>query len=268
VIQAQAAAETGTVDVNDNQTLQVATRSQVDDVAHFIADRFWQDIFLLDKEARETSDSYLEAYADKITTFSNQIRTLLTSKQYCYLNVHSPVEVAETLVRQIVKLDRLPATNSLEGLQLLQEAWCEYDIAMHLANRYKLYSKVLFALQLVLGWAIVFIGTAEKEFADNHLVDTSGWRHIVFGLTLTATLFISFDALFNAKARWRQLRSSAGSLQSLLFLYRTRIGQFELNPLNPDSRQPEVELCSGTTDCRFSVSPDLMRAQIHPTPRK
>jgi len=59
VVQALAAAEPGTVDVNDNQTLHVATRSQVDDMAHFIADRYWQDIFLLDKEARETSDSYL-----------------------------------------------------------------------------------------------------------------------------------------------------------------------------------------------------------------
>ena len=167
--------------------------------------------------------------------------------------MHGPLEIAETLVRQIVKLDRLPATNSLEGLQLLQEAWCEYDVAMHLASRYKMVSKLLFALQLALGWAIVFIGTAEKEFGEKNIADTSHWRHIVFGLTLGATLLISFDALFNAKARWRQLRSAAGSLESLLYLYRTRVGQFELDPLNADSRQPEEELCSALQKWRSDL---------------
>eukprot|EP00802_Teleaulax_amphioxeia_P017468 Tamp_17625.p1 GENE.Tamp_17625~~Tamp_17625.p1 ORF type:complete len:391 (+),score=57.45 Tamp_17625:1-1173(+) len=124
---------------------------------------------------------------------------------------------------------------------------------MHLANRYKVVSKLLFALQLALGWAIVFIGTAEKDFEANGVADTSDWRHIVFGLTMGATLLISFDALFNAKARWRQLRSSAGSLESLLYLYRTRVGQFELDPINADSKQPEIELCSALKRWRSNL---------------
>ena len=125
----------------------------------------------------------------------------------------------------------------------MQEAWCEYDVEMHFADRNKLFSKLLFSLQLVLGWAIVFIGTAEKDFGDRGIADTSNWRHVVFGFTVGATLLISFEALFNAKARWRKLRSSAGSLESILFLYRTRVGQFALDQLNADSGQPEEELC-------------------------
>ena len=253
VLQAQSEAESGVFNVVDNNLLLIATRQQIDDVALFLADRFFQDIFLTDKDAQQTSNSYAEAYLQSITQLANEIGTLLTSPHFIFLNVHGPLEIAETLVRQIVKLDRLPATNSLEGLQLLQEAWCEYDVAMHLASRYKMVSKLLFALQLALGWAIVFIGTAEKEFGEKNIADTSHWRHIVFGLTLGATLLISFDALFNAKARWRQLRSAAGSLESLLYLYRTRVGQFELDPLNADSRQPEEELCSALQKWRSDL---------------
>ena len=50
-------------------------------------------------------------------------RTLLTSPQLSHLNVvHAELEHAETLVRQIVKLDRLPKQTPLEGLELLFEA--------------------------------------------------------------------------------------------------------------------------------------------------
>jgi len=35
---------------------------------------------------------------------------------------------------------------------------------MQLANRYKLISKPLFSLQLLAGFAIVFVGTAKRDF--------------------------------------------------------------------------------------------------------
>lgn len=223
--------------------LPMATQDEIDDVAFRLADRYYQDRFLQDRNSQQYSNSHAEAYPKEIMTLANEIRTLLTSPHFFFLNVHGPLEVAETLVHQIVKLDRLPARNSYEGLQLLQEAWCEYDVTMHLANRYKWVSKLLFALQLALGWAIVFIGTAEKELGEKDIVNTQNWRHVVFGLALGVTLVIAFEALFNSKARWRQLRSAAGSLESLVYLYRTRVGQFELDPRNADSRQPEEELC-------------------------
>jgi hypothetical protein len=253
VLQAQSEAEAGVFHANENGTLQVATGQEIDEVSKFLADRYYQDYFLGNTKAQETSSSYAEAHMHEISTLRNEIRTLLNSPNLFFLNVHSPTEVAEKLVRQIVRLDRLPANNSLEGLQLLQEAWCEYDIAMHLANRYKVGSKLLFVMQLVLGWVIVFIGTAKEEFDDEGIANTSDWRHVVFGLTLGSTLLISLDAMFNAKTRWRQLRSSAGSLESLLYLYRTRVGQFELDPGNEDSRQPELELCAALKKWRLDL---------------
>ena len=47
------------------------------------------------------------------------------------------MEYAQKLVNQVVRLDRLPASNPLQGLLLLRDAWRDFDVAMLLAGRYK-----------------------------------------------------------------------------------------------------------------------------------
>ena len=42
--------------------------------------------------------------------------------------------------------------------------------------------------------------------------------------------------------RWRQLRTGAGSLESMIWCYRTRVGGFELTTSDANSRLPEVAL--------------------------
>ena len=41
-------------------------------------------------------------------------------------------------------MDRLPRSDTLEGLRLLRDAWDEVDIKMHLAGRYKVRAKVFY----------------------------------------------------------------------------------------------------------------------------
>ena len=67
--------------------------------------------------------------------------------------------IVPLIVGQLVRLDRLPKQNPLEGLLLLQEAWKSHDIAVHLADYYKIVSKFLFMLQLVVVWLITFTET-------------------------------------------------------------------------------------------------------------
>ena len=43
----------------------------------------------------------------------------------------------------------------------MRGAWCEYDVAMHLATRYKVISKLLFFASLVVAWAMVLVGVAK-----------------------------------------------------------------------------------------------------------
>jgi len=43
----------------------------------------------------------------------------------------------------------------------MRGAWCEYDVAMHLAMRYKVISKLLFFASLMVAWAMVIVGVAK-----------------------------------------------------------------------------------------------------------
>ena len=47
----------------------------------------------------------------------------------------------------------------------MRGAWCEYDVAMHLATRYKVISKLLFFASLVVAWAMVLVGVAKASLA-------------------------------------------------------------------------------------------------------
>ena len=132
---------------------------------------------------------------------------------------------AERLVSQLVRLDRLPAVNPFEGLLLLREAWCDYDVAMLLATRYKRVCKILFALQLTLAW-LVITGSAFRTWLalrGDYEQLAASLSIAVSSITVAITALISIDTLLSSQPRWRQLRSAAGSLNSLIWYYRTRL---------------------------------------------
>jgi len=63
-------------------------------------------------------------------------------------------------------------------------------------------------------------------------------------------MMLTFESLLNAKNRWRQLRSSSGALESIIWQYRTRVGYFEIDPNMPDSHRPEAELRNALNEWR------------------
>ena len=65
--------------------------------------------------------------------------------------------------------------------------------------------------------------------------------HVVFGLSLVASLVLTFQSYLNPTQRAEQLRSSAASLESITWLYRTKVGPFERGS-NPFSKAPEQAL--------------------------
>ena len=65
--------------------------------------------------------------------------------------------------------------------------------------------------------------------------------HTLFGLATLVTLLSALDAFLNAKTRWRQLRSSSGALEAVLWLYRARVGRFQQSI--SEASRPETELC-------------------------
>lgn len=75
------------------------------------------------------------------------------------------------------------------------------------------------------------------------IANNDNWMlEIGFLLSVLASILISLETLINSKMRWRQLRSGAGSLEALIWCFRTRVGAFELRPSDPDAKRPETSL--------------------------
>ena len=76
--------------------------------------------------------------------------------------------------------------------------------------------------------------------------------HAVFALAVVFSILVSLDGMMNPKARWRHLRSSAMSLHSIIWRYRTRTGDFELDEAHHSSR-PENVLCAVLNEWRVNL---------------
>ena len=191
--------------------------------------------------------------------YRTRLRMLLGSRKCHGVSLLAESKDLDTYVRMLCRSDRLPLENSLQGLRLLRRAWDEHDVATHLAQRYKLWAKALFCLNLLLGLAIVVLSTIAPEVCDDgdaaaaavaEISELSsgetgtamscGLVEVVFVLSVVASFVISFDGYMDAQAKWRQLRSAAGTLQSMIWCYRGRVAPFDLGGAgNLESEQPE-----------------------------
>lgn len=247
------------------QGMKRATAEQASELATWLADRYFRDAFevLVDKAEREAKgETYQTLYKERILAMQVWTEALFASANFHQVNLCDR-DQAKRVVGQLVRLDRLPKANSLEELLLLREAWCEYDVSMHLATRYKRISKLLFAVQLLLAWGIVLVAALRGDETIFVAANFELMGHVLFALSMAASLIISLDAMLNAKARWRHLRSSAGALETMIWTYRSRIGAFELHPLEPNKR-PATVLCAMLNEWRNSLvaSGDLKESTI------
>ena len=235
-------------EVEGDGTLPPATQAQISELARWYTKCIFSDVWKLkeDREELEAQGKTLRHFygGDSILAEEVHARTLLSSPNFFHANL-SDMDSAQKLVNKIVRLDRLPPTNPLQGLLLLRSAWCDYDVAMLLAERYKWLCKAIFALQLLASWLVVVGSCAEAEKAldgDN--------LHAVFFVAVVFSILVSLEGMLNPKARWRQLRSSAMSLQSIIWRYRTRTGEFEVDESKRDFSASENTLCSVLNEWR------------------
>lgn len=214
-------------------------------------------------------------FGERMFAMATFTRAILDSPNFHSLNLAADdTQGAKDLVNRLVRLDRMPKRNTLEGLLLLQDAWDEYDISMAMAKRYKYAFKVNFLLQLVLGLLVIIASTIVSVIFEGCHVDTlllqqhglntsSQWRkygvecsveasigHAIFALSMLISLLVSAEGVFNAKSRWRVLRASACSLESIVWCFRTRVADFEVEQQNPEANRPERNLRNVLNDWR------------------
>jgi hypothetical protein len=237
--------------------LAPASVQQINDTATWIANKFFSDAWVLLPDvlklqaASHGQHDYATYYRDNISALSVHVRTIISGRNFHHLNLHD-TDGASKLVGELVKLDRLPNETSLQGLLLLRGAWCDYDVAMHLASKYKVRSKAIFLTQLLVAWAMVLIGVT-RSCAEVSLQEEtrSILGHVLFGLATVVVLVSALDSILNAKTRWRQLRSCSCSLEAIMWCYRARIGRFQQSIT--ESSLPEIQLCDAINAWRVEL---------------
>ena len=235
-----------------NGVMRPATEQQITETTEKIVDIYFRDAWeLLTDEQKEAKGSYDLLFADGIQSLQTTMNILLSSENMYHLNLID-IDGGIKLVNKLVRLDRLPRENPLEGLVLLQSAWRDNDVAMHFAGRYKFWSKFLFALQLFLGWLVVAVSASSTFLFDipayfdgldgnqtaAELVSAS--KHMkgaVFGISLALSVILALDALTDWKSKWKVLRRGAGVLESAIWSYRSRVGMFEMEELSSSKQR-------------------------------
>ena len=142
------------------------------------------------------------------------------------------------LVKELVRLDRLPKENTLEALLLLQQAWVSFDVCMYLSRWYKRLSRILYAILLLIGiltvaftilttvdgLSLASLPTPSASTEERQRL-VGNMKHVVFGLSLASTVVLTTTRFLNPTQRGRQLRASASALESTIWRFRTRVGQ-------------------------------------------
>jgi hypothetical protein len=163
-------------------------------------------------------------------------------------------------IAEVAKIDRLPAENSPEAMEIILAAWDHVDIFMGMARWCKVVAKVMYALLLLTGMSTVIVititlmgqdsacDTACEYLADcgngdavatckaetcetvpgyiSETITDEQSRFIVLALSVAASLLASTAAYLNPAQRWQQLRGAALSLESELWKFRTRAGPY------------------------------------------
>jgi len=212
-----------------------ATTDQINEVASWLTHETFRNFWyhMPDAEERERSGiTYQDFYGEEYKCFELCIKFLLSHPSFHGVNIAN-LNGIKKLLNTLVKLDRLPTQNSLEATKLLQQAWNEYDIALHLASWYKRMSRFNYWLYLLIGICIVSLTTLNGTFLQSNAELARNVQHSMFGLTLFSSFILTIGAYYNPTKRGRQLRASASTLKSIIWRFRTRTGEFIQASQNP-----------------------------------
>jgi hypothetical protein len=238
----------------------------------------WQRVMCLRGDlSDESADEALQAFRSFVSNWRDDIaakeeqkeplsreiymgmQRLLTSDNVHSCNVRD-TDLVSQKIAAVAKIDRLPAHNSFEAQKVLRGVWDHVDIFTQIARSCKQAAKALYLLLLLLGLVVTTIVTISF---NTELIDDEHLSAIVLGLSLAGTLIGTVVAFLNPAQRWQQLRGAALSLDSEIWKFRTRTGQYTLpssSGLNQHSRHAEKQLmaCLDSTSQHVSKSASVM----------
>ncbi|CAK9092698.1 unnamed protein product [Durusdinium trenchii] len=208
------------------------------------------------KNLNSEHEDYDEERRRMTSHVASCVRALLLCPHFHAINIHELLD-AKRMMNQLVQADRLPTENSLEGLLLLQHAWRDHDVACHLARRYKIATKFLYMVQLLLASSLLIFTHVDLQVSWMSSAD------LLFLLALLSSATLSIEGMFRPKPRWRALRAAASSLESIIWSYRARVGEFQVHRKGM-AGHPETVLCKRLNEwgSHLLASADLQRTAL------
>eukprot|EP00928_Gymnodinium_smaydae_P032140 TRINITY_DN23355_c0_g3_i1.p1 TRINITY_DN23355_c0_g3~~TRINITY_DN23355_c0_g3_i1.p1 ORF type:complete len:1370 (-),score=323.55 TRINITY_DN23355_c0_g3_i1:152-4153(-) len=275
--------------VNPDDVMSEQQREDhIEQVAKHVVDACFEDIFDVlpdraEREARgESKENFLmEVRLDKI----RENIVCLSHPRMHSVNAYQ-IRDAKKLIDSLTRVDRVPDQEPLDGLLLLREAWDHYDIKMYLASWYKRFAKILYLFMLLLGIVGITLTTAQSSAevdndrsklcanAGNRTLGglggatlstaveelcKAGWSMEDFNpdflgtavllVSVVTSVAVSIEGYANASQRWRALRTAALSLESMIWMYRTRVGIFSL----ASTKEPQIVFCQKLQEWNHNV---------------
>ena len=119
-------------------------------------------------------------------------------------------------------------------------------------------AKFCFAFLLLLGILIVVI-TVQTADIDKVLLlsipatgtELKGAQFLTFILSLVSSFMAAVQAFYNPVRRWQQVRDAAESMQSAIWMYRTRTSQFKQDATGPGPST--LALSEAVMKCKESI---------------
>ena len=175
---------------------------------------------------------------------------VLTSPVVFSGSIHDIEQLKQTLI-SAAKLDRLPPDNSLEALRIIADAWDHVEAYNHMADAYKRATKISYQLLLIAG---IFITVAViVESAEQSTLHFQSRVYIIC-LSFFTSAVAAYVAFVNPAVRWQQLRAAAVTIESNVWMFRTRTGNYRASsPGDYDDNIAEGQLQQTVQDVKVGV---------------
>jgi hypothetical protein len=180
--------------------------------------------FILNNSSEFRDES--RGLVDRTTYYS--LIEILTNPNVYSASIHN-LNGLDRTIQFISKIDRLPASDSLEALKMLQDAWDHVEQYDRYANYYKYIANFCYVLLLLLSIGVT-ISTllALTDHKNKDTTISSRYNLSVVVISFITLAIIAVVSYFNPAFRWPQLRTAALQIRSHIYLFRTRAGPYRL----------------------------------------
>jgi hypothetical protein len=120
--------------------------------------------------------------------------------------------------------DKLPHSSSLQALLVIQDAWDHVDLYAKQCRTYKAITKVVYAFLLLTSVLITIMGLLKGTL----LLPETLNKWIIMGLSVLSGSLASYMSFLDPQRKWQMLRGTTAQIESLIWAFRTRSGDFRL----------------------------------------